>query len=99
MKRGEETTAGMLQIGNRFYKKSDKKKRSYEIVDSEPKTTQYRTYKLFCIPSDVMDAVLIDTKKKRTQMQALLSNTPIVFLRHANPQQEEYDRQKMQPYH
>lgn len=93
MERNTPTTANQLKIGDRFYKLADKSRKPYEMVESDPKTTQYRTYKLFCIPAAIMDAPLLDDKKKRNQMEALLTGTPVVFLRHVCPQQQEYDRQ------
>lgn len=81
MERNDKTTAGMLKIGDRFYKAKDKQKRAYEMVEGDAVVTQYRTYKLFCVPASIMDAKLIPAERKLTQAEAILSNTEVFFLR------------------
>lgn len=75
------TTAGSLQIGDRFYKQVDKKKKVFQMVEGDQKQTQYRTYKLFCCPADIMDNTYMTDALKRRQYAAILKDTAVVFLR------------------
>lgn len=75
------TTAGSLKLGDRFYKVVDKKKRVYQMVAGDQKQTQYRTYKLFCCPADIMDNSLMRDALKQAQNVAILKDTPVMFLR------------------
>ena len=69
-----QTIAKYLVPGDRFYKISDKKKDVLEIVEHPVKVTKYTSYNLFCKG---------DLDKFAT---AILSNTPVMFLRHKEPQ-------------
>lgn len=69
MKRFEVTTAGELQIGDTFYKQSDKSKTVFERIEGEPKKTQYATYN-------------VTARKHGAKFaEAMKSSTKVVFLR------------------
>jgi hypothetical protein len=70
MERNTPTTIGELQIGDRFYKCSDKKKQVWEKVESEVKQTHFQTYRHFA---------------KQPGMrfpQPMNKATAVIFLRH-----------------
>lgn len=70
MKRFELTTAGALQIGDTFYKATDKTKSVYERIEGEAKKTQYATYGVTA------------RKHGNKFAEPMKSNTKVVFLRH-----------------
>ncbi|UOE48010.1 hypothetical protein MTO98_26725 [Mucilaginibacter sp. SMC90] len=74
MERNTRTTAEKLRVGDRFYKASDKAKTVNQMVEREPKQTQYRTYKLWYLPPN--------TSPKYPK--AIDKNTEVIFLRHTD---------------
>ena len=80
MKRNELTTAERLKIGDRFYKLADKQKKVFEKVDCDVKTTQYRTYKHFCIEASILESSTHWSHKKR-YVVGISSDTQVVYLR------------------
>jgi hypothetical protein len=70
MERNTATTAGELQIGDRFFRCNDKKKTVWEKVDSDVKVTHFQTYKHFAITAGMKFP------------QAINKNTQVIFLRH-----------------
>lgn len=71
MERFKNTTVSRLQPGDRFYKLSDRNKTVLEMVQGEVKRTLYRTYGFWCKGPD-------------GEIQAVMGNTKVVFLRHAD---------------
>ena len=71
MKSKQLTTVDQLQIGDRFYKAGDQKKKVWTKVHHETKVRNYQTYKHWGLP---------DGEK---WPQALKGNSPVVFLRSA----------------
>lgn len=84
MEKNEVTTAGKLKIGDRFYKRSDKKKKALQMVEEGYKSKDLKTPKLFCCATDIIDNKYINDNLKRKQYQPILQNHGVVFLRHAN---------------
>lgn len=84
MLRNTITTAEYLKPGDRFYKKADKRKQPLQLVEHEAKQTQYRTYKLFCCPADILDNKLMNEGLKRRQYAPILKDTAVVYLRNVN---------------
>ena len=73
MERNTLTFAKNLQIGDRFYKATDRQKTVLQMIPGETKVTFYTTYDLWC-RSDT------DHRPK-----AIKSDTQVIFLRHAIP--------------
>lgn len=71
MERNKLTTVDQLQIGDRFYKAGDQKKKVWTKVHNQAKVTNYQTYNHWGVP---------DGEK---WPQALKGNSPVVFLRSA----------------
>jgi hypothetical protein len=65
-----QTIAKNLVPGDRFYKLTDNKKQVLELVDHLVKVTKYTTYSLFCKADG------------ERWPHPILSDTPVVFLRH-----------------
>lgn len=84
MERNEITTVEFLKPGDRFYKKADKKKKPMQMVLSDSKQTQFRTYKFFCCATDIIDNKLMTENLKKRQYQPILKDTVVVYLRNAN---------------
>jgi hypothetical protein len=70
MERNTATTVSKLQVGDRFYKKSDKQRLVWEMVAGQMKATHFRHYHYWA----QMDNMI--------RPQALDGKTPVVFLRH-----------------
>lgn len=81
MQKFEQTIAGRLKVGDRFYKATDKKKTVYEIVEGEVKNTHWRTYRMFCCPAVAMDNEYMDARLKAYQNKPIQSDTKVVYLR------------------
>ncbi len=72
MERNTNTTVSELEIGDRFYRPTDKKKTVWEKVRGENKTTHFQTYKHFAIAHGMTFPV------------AMKKETIVIFLRHQN---------------
>jgi hypothetical protein len=84
MTRNQLTTAGSLQVGDRFYKLGDKKKEVFQMIAHEAKQTHFRTYKLFCCPAIAMDNKLMSQKLKDYQIKPIIKDTKVVYLKNVN---------------
>lgn len=83
MQRLTVTTIDELQIGDRFYKASDKKKVTLVKVEHDVKRTYFRTYRNFCIEAAIYDAQKGILKPIHERfINPLNKETPVVFLRH-----------------
>lgn len=74
MERNTQTTVRTLEIGDRFYKATDKKKTVLEMIKHDPKTTKHQTYNYWCKG---------DTDR---HPQAIQGGTLVIFLRNKNEQ-------------
>jgi hypothetical protein len=83
MERLTVTKINDLQIGDRFYKASDRKKVTMVKVDHTVKRTYYRTYRNFCIEAAVYDhhKGILKAVHERI-IRPLNADTAVVFLRH-----------------
>jgi hypothetical protein len=72
MQKNTATKFFRLQVGDRFYKASDRGRKVYEVVEAEKKVTSFRTYSYWAV-ADGSD-----------ELTAFKGDTSVVFLRH-NP--------------
>lgn len=70
MERNTITKVNRLNYGDRFYKVKDKKKKVFELIPGERKTTAFRSYGFFGKADDELHPRPLDGK------------TDVVFLRH-----------------
>lgn len=70
MERNTATTISELQIGDRFYKVSDRKKSVWTKVEKEPYSSGFQTYTNFALQDG------------RKHTDAFKSDTKLIFLRH-----------------
>lgn len=84
MEKNEITTAGKLKIGDRFYKRTDRKKKALQMVEEGYNSKDHKTPKLFCCATDIIDNKYINDNLKRKQYQPILQNLGVVFLRNVN---------------
>lgn len=99
MERNEITTAGSLQVGARFYKLGSDKV-VYEMVSTDPRPKNaLHNFKTQCVPASIMDLPHLSDRAKLSQHVTIWSNVKVVFLRDADPQSQEYNRQKLEHYH
>lgn len=72
MERNTVTTVDKLNLGDRFYCLSDKKKQPYTVVESKYKITKYQTYKHRALKDGERHPVFLNATKQ------------VVFLRSTN---------------
>ena len=78
MERNTITTMRELQIGDRFYKASNKKKTVYERVEHETTKTKYQTYQYWAVEG----CFQLTTTSIERFAKAFTGSTEVVFLRH-----------------
>jgi len=78
MKRNEATTISKLQVGDRFYKQTDKSKESHQVMDPE---IQIRTKSqhFFICPVVALDGNFVSQKTK-----PISGNIDVIYLRNVN---------------
>lgn len=78
MKRFDVTTVKRLQIGDRFYKKSDKTKEPHQVMDPEQQI-RTKAQKHFACPVSALGSK-VETQKT----VPIAAETDVIFLRNSN---------------